>query len=100
MHVSMIHAHSRILSQSQKHRYCTLEGLEGLEAFLLGVEVLSTVKLWGAGDDNSVNCPSGAEARRGRENVGSTHFQWPNGYSKAWRVDCRSGFTRVNERGP
>jgi len=26
-------------------------------------------------------------------------FSMPNGYSKAWRVDCRSGFTRVNERG-
>jgi len=34
-HVSMIHAHPSILSQSQKYRYCTLEGLEGLEAFLL-----------------------------------------------------------------
>jgi hypothetical protein len=35
-HVSMIHAHTPILSHSEKYRMRTLEGLEGLEAFLLG----------------------------------------------------------------
>jgi hypothetical protein len=41
----MIHAHAPILSQSQKYRMRTLEGLEGLEAFLLEAEVLLSALL-------------------------------------------------------
>jgi hypothetical protein len=39
-------SHTPILSHSQKTRYRTLEGLEGLEAFLSGAEVLPIVRLW------------------------------------------------------